>query len=104
MNNDVLDITPGAIAAAIGEYCRRHNCSWQPRAALIDMDGTLIDSMRSHAAAWKRMTDREGLSVPQDVSVTGYDNSYLAQTCRVPLTTISHPQEELGALREKLKK
>ena len=46
MNNDVLDITPGAIAAAIGEYCRRHNCSWQPRAALIDMDGTLIDSMR----------------------------------------------------------
>lgn len=66
MNNDVLDITPGAIAAAIGEYCRRHNCSWQPRAALIDMDGTLIDSMRSHAAAWKRMTDREGLSVPQD--------------------------------------
>lgn len=37
-----------------------------------------------------------GLSVPQDVSVTGYDDSYLAATCRIPLTTVTHPQEKLG--------
>ena len=49
-----------------------------------------------------RALNEEGLSVPQDVSVTGYDNSYLAQTCRVPLTTISHPQEELGAAAAEL--
>ena len=49
-----------------------------------------------------RALNEAGLSVTQDVSVTGYDNSYLAQTCRVPLTTISHPQEELGAAAAEL--
>lgn len=43
-----------------------------------------------------------GLSVPEDVSVTGYDNSYLAATCKVPLTTVAHPQEELGRMAAEL--
>lgn len=42
------------------------------------------------------------LSVPEDVSVTGYDNSYLAASCRVPLTTIAHPQEKLGEMAAEL--
>ena len=46
--------------------------------------------------------NEEGLSVPRDVSVTAYATSYLAQTCRVPLTTISPPQEELGAAAAEL--
>ena len=29
---------------------------------------------------------------------TGYDNSYLASTGKVPLTTVTHPQEELGRM------
>lgn len=45
-----------------------------------------------------RALEEEGLSVPQDVSVTGYDNSYLAMNCKVPLTTVTHPQEHLGEL------
>lgn len=45
-----------------------------------------------------RALNDEGLSVPGDVSVTGYDDSYLAETCKVPLTTISHPQEKLGEM------
>lgn len=49
-----------------------------------------------------RALNDEGLSVPDDVSVTGYDDSYLAQTCRVPLTTISHPQEKLGEMAAEL--
>jgi len=44
----------------------------------------------------------ENLSVPEDVSVTGYDNSYLAETCMVPLTTIDHPQEKLGEMAAEL--
>ncbi len=35
-----------------------------PRAALIDMDGTLYDSMPSHAAAWKQMLSEIGVEIP----------------------------------------
>lgn len=35
-----------------------------------------------------------GRSVPHDVSVTGFDNSLLAQSKSI--TTVAHPQEELG--------
>ena len=49
-----------------------------------------------------RALNEEGLSVPEDVSVTGYDDSYLAETCKVPLTTISHPQEKLGEMAAEL--
>lgn len=38
----------------------------QPRAALIDMDGTLIDSMGHHTAAWHRMATELGVECTQD--------------------------------------
>jgi HAD superfamily hydrolase (TIGR01509 family) len=58
-NNDIV--------AAIKDYCKRHGLeAWKPRAALIDMDGTLIDSMRSHTAAWKRLSDELGLEAERD--------------------------------------
>lgn len=37
-----------------------------------------------------------GRSVPHDVSVTGFDNSLLAQGKNI--TTVAHPQEELGRI------
>lgn len=43
-----------------------------------------------------------GKSVPKDVSVTGYDNSFLAENYQVGLTTIAHPHEKLGELAAKL--
>lgn len=46
--------------------------------------------------------DRCGLSVPEDISVTGYDNSFIAENGRVKLTTIAHPQERLGAMAAEL--
>ncbi len=46
--------------------------------------------------------EEEGLSCPNDVSVTGYDNSYLAASCKVPLTTVAHPQEKLGNMAAEL--
>lgn len=49
-----------------------------------------------------RALNDEGLSVPENVSVTGYDDSYLAKTCKIPLTTISHPQEKLGEMAAEL--
>ncbi|WP_124066856.1 GntR family transcriptional regulator [Clostridium sp. E02] len=42
------------------------------------------------------------LQVPDDISVTGYDNSVLAENGRVKLTTIAHPQEQLGAMAAEL--
>lgn len=38
----------------------------------------------------------EGFDIPGDVSVIGFDDSYLAPATEPPLTTISHPKEALG--------
>ncbi|ANE48196.1 GntR family transcriptional regulator [Paenibacillus swuensis] len=37
-----------------------------------------------------------GLSVPEDLSVVGFDDSTLATATEVKLTTIAHPKQELG--------
>ena len=43
-----------------------------------------------------------GLKVPEDISITGYDNSQMASSSGVRLTTIVHPQEELGKMAAEL--
>ncbi len=43
-----------------------------------------------------------GLQVPEDISVTGYDNSYMANNNGIKLTTIAHPQEKLGEMAAEL--
>jgi len=43
-----------------------------------------------------------GLRVPEDVSVTGYDNSYMAVSDDFRLTTIVHPQEKMGEMAANL--
>ena len=43
-----------------------------------------------------------GLKVPEDISVTGYDNSYMARSNGFHLTTIVHPQEKLGEMAAEL--
>lgn len=45
-----------------------------------------------------RGLNEAGLSVPEDISVTGYDNSFIAESSAVKLTTIAHPQERLGEM------
>lgn len=45
---------------------------------------------------------KEGVRVPEDVSVTGYDNSLYAQTWNGGITTIAHPQERLGEMAAEL--
>lgn len=42
-----------------------------------------------------------GLQVPKDISVTGYDNSLYAQR-GTGITTIAHPQEQLGEMAAEL--
>lgn len=42
------------------------------------------------------------LKVPDDISIVGFDNSFLASISEVKLTTVQHPQSELGATAAKL--
>lgn len=70
-----------------------YECIRQMAARGNEMDGVVcyndqiaIEVIRGLAA--------EGLRVPEDISVTGYDNSQMAAGMK--LTTIRHPQEKLG--------
>lgn len=49
-----------------------------------------------------RALKTEGIEVPKQVSVTGYDNSYMSNYEGIKLTTIVHPQEKLGAMAAEL--
>ena len=49
-----------------------------------------------------RAMGEKGVDCPEEIAVTGYDDSYLASTCRVPLTTVTHPQERLGQMAAEL--
>jgi GntR family transcriptional regulator, arabinose operon transcriptional repressor len=42
------------------------------------------------------MLREKGLSVPEDVSIVGYDDSYLAEASGVKLTSVSHPKTQMG--------
>lgn len=68
-------------------------------AEMIDRQ-TVVDAVVCYndqiAAEVIRTIKERGLRVPEDISVTGYDNSFIAREGRTKLTTIAHPHEELG--------
>lgn len=51
----------------VGRYLERTGFeAFNPKAALIDMDGTLLDSMRGHTLAWERMVSEIGIPCTRD--------------------------------------
>ncbi len=60
-------IQPLAFSAEISAFLRRHHFeALRIKGALIDMDGTLYDSMPNHTAAWHRMMTELGVECSQD--------------------------------------
>ena len=43
-----------------------------------------------------RLITEMGMTVPDDFSVIGFDDSYIAKNAVVPLTSINHPKERLA--------
>lgn len=39
---------------------------------------------------------RLGISIPDELSIIGQDNSYIAKNANIKLTTLTHPQEQMG--------
>ena len=66
------------------------NKNTRPTAILANNDYAALIVM-SHAVSI-------GLSVPQDLSVVGYDNSYLARTGYIGLTTVDNNYTDMGRL------
>lgn len=60
-----------------------------PRAIVCANDQTALGAMHTLA--------QRGLSVPQDVAVTGFDDVPVARHLHPPLTTVRQPMHELGA-------
>lgn len=78
----------------------------QVRQLLKHRDDMFFDAIVAYndmtALEIMRMLEEEGLSCPEDISITGFDDSNLASSCKVPLTTVTHPKEELGKIASEL--
>lgn len=59
----MMEINDGIILSFLK---RRHYKRLQPLAALIDMDGTLYDSMGNHADAWHRLATELGIDATRE--------------------------------------
>lgn len=73
----------------------------QMRESGIPMDAVVCYNDQIAIAVMKKL-QKHGVSVPEELSITGYDNSFLAQMHPVRLTTIAHPHDKLGTMAGQL--
>lgn len=68
------------------------------RAALHDPHGlTAVFCFNDELAVWLRdVCDEEGIRIPDDLSIVGFDNNILAVTMRPRLTSVESPMAELA--------
>lgn len=77
-------------SAAIEKMVKKHR----------DIDGIVCYNDQIAMGVYHTLR-RLGIRVPEDVSITGYDNSMYARG-EINLTTIAHPQEKLGEMAAEL--
>lgn len=66
----------------------------------IPVDGIVCYNDQIAMAVYYKLREN-GIRIPDDISITGYDNSMYAQG-EIDLTTIAHPQEKLGEMAAEL--
>lgn len=91
-----------------GAFTREGGCRGMETLLAQSMRPTAVIAPNDFAALGALdVADAAGLDVPGDISITGYDNIFLARMGRVDLTTVEQPAAELGAtgvqfLRERI--
>ncbi|MHB9070968.1 MAG: GntR family transcriptional regulator [Sedimentisphaerales bacterium] len=112
-SNDKNDIpcTPSRLEGFLGT-CARHNIE-TPDTWRIEVGETYLPQFHSllsqpnrptaivaHCDIWAvriiQVARELGLKVPQDLSVTGFDDSEVSRTNSIPLTTVSPEPDEIG--------
>jgi len=67
----------------------------------VNMDAVVCYNDQAAISVMTKLQEH-GVSIPKDLSITGYDNSFLAQTHPIRLTTIAHPHDKLGTMAGQL--
>lgn len=63
---------------------------------LLNMCTSLVCYNDQVALEIIEISKRNGLKIPDDISIISFDDSQLAQTAEIKLTTVAHPKEKLG--------
>ena len=81
-----LDTPAAASISDVGDYIfrRLHECS-----AVVCYNDQIAYQLVNLALA-------RGIRIPEDLSVIGVDDSYLADVSRIPITSFLHPKKILG--------
>jgi len=74
----------------VGEFIRERGVAALPSAIVAVNDTTAIGAMEC--------LFEHGVRIPQDVSIIGYDDIYLAPITRVPLTTVHQSKFRMGEI------
>ena len=86
-----------------GEYTERGGYEGARRFLAEKTRPTAIFVANDLAALGAMTAIREaGLSVPEDISVVGYDNTYLAALSSISLTSVDQPRHDMGILAARL--